>query len=213
MARSDAFQPTGAETKRDERRIAAEGSTEVPAVTAALGETLRTLRNQRKLSTRALASLIGVSSGFISQLENGIAMPSLATLVKLAGALNVQIADLFEATPPATQIIRRDERPRVEYPDIGVVDEILSADPRKQLEVLLGYITPGGGSGDELYTHGAATEFVLVVSGELSVILGDDVHKVSAGDSITFSGDLPHGYINEGDVTAEVVWVMTPATY
>ena len=121
------------------------------------------------MTTRTLATKIGASSGLISQLETGATMPSVATLVKLARVFNVPVGDLFETSPPATAVVRREARTRYAFPDMGVVDEMLSADPRGQLEVLVGYAEPGGGSGEELYTHGAVTEFVVVLSGELEL--------------------------------------------
>jgi transcriptional regulator with XRE-family HTH domain len=184
----------------------------MPQVGAALGATLRRLRKERGMSTRALASTIGVSGGLISQLENGITLPSLTTIIKLAGALGVSIGDLFDITPATTRLVRRDERPRYEYLDNGTVDEILSADPKQQLEVLYSYIKPGRSTGSELYTHDTVTtEVVLVVEGELILLLDEDRHSLGPGDALTFSGGTPHGYINQGSKTAEVIWVMTPA--
>ena len=165
------------------------------------------------MTTRTLATKIGASSGLISQLETGATMPSVATLVKLARVFNVPVGDLFETSAPATAVVRREARTRYAFPDMGVVDEMLSADPRGQLEVLVGYAEPGGGSGEELYTHGAVTEFVVVLSGELELRLGDDIHRLKKGDSATFSGDTPHGYSNAGSKVAEFLWAMTPATY
>jgi transcriptional regulator with XRE-family HTH domain len=188
-------------------------SPDMSDVRAALGDTLRRLRTERHLSTRALAARIGVSPGLISQLETGVTTPSVATLLKLAQTFNVHIRDLFETSAPATAVVRRDARPRYTFPEIGVVDEILSSDPNRQLEVLFGYVEPGGGSGPDLYTHGAVTEFVLVLSGALELRLGADVQTLSAGDSVTFSGDTPHGYSNRGSQVAEFIWAMTPAAY
>jgi transcriptional regulator with XRE-family HTH domain len=178
-----------------------------------LGLTIRQLRQDRGLSTRALASSAGVTSGFISQLENGQTMPSLATLLRIASALNARIGDLFQAPHATGQIVRRDQRHRFDYPALGMRDEIISHDPKEKLEVLIGYIDPGGGSGPELYTHGAETEFVLVLAGELEITLGDDRHRLGEGDSITFSGDVPHAHVNPGEREAQVIWVYTPVSY
>jgi transcriptional regulator with XRE-family HTH domain len=165
------------------------------------------------MSVRSLAASSGVTSGFISQLENGHVMPSVSTLVRLAASLGTGVGELFDSSRPRTMIVRHDARPRFEYPDLGIVDEIVSADPNDKLEVLLGYIQPNGGSGDDLYTHGAESEFVLVLSGELQIMLGDEQHVLTAGDAITFSGDTPHGYVNRQEEPAHVLWAMTPVSY
>ena len=202
-----------ARAQEDAQTDVAGGVDNLPEVRANLGSTVRTLRKERKLTVRALAASTGVTSGFISQLEHGRVMPSVATLVKLADVLDAHVGDLFNVRLPRTRIVRHDSRPRFEYPDLGVLDEIVSADPNEKLEVLLGYIKSSGGSGDELYTHGAESEFVMVLSGELELLLGDERHLLAKGDAITFSGDIPHGYVNRGSETVEVVWVMTPASY
>jgi transcriptional regulator with XRE-family HTH domain len=188
------------------------GDHDLTDVRVSLGLTVRELRLARGLSARRLASLVGVTSGFMSQLENGQTTPSLATLLRIAAALEVRIGDLFHATPKS-QIVRRAERPQFDYPDLGMRDEILSKDPKEQLEVLIGYIDPAGGSGEERYTHGAETEFILVLAGTIDIWLADKKHTLNEGDSITFSGDMPHAFTNPGEVGAQVLWVYSPASY
>lgn len=195
----------------DDRDV--ESDPDISAVRGSLGQTIRELRQQRRLSGRALAKQARVTSGFISQLENGLVTPSLATLLRIASALDVRIGELF-TTPIATgQVLRRHERTHFDYPDLGVRDEIISSDPSEKLEVLLGCIAPGGGSGGELYTHGADTEFVLVLEGTIELHLAQDTYILEEGDSITFSGDIPHGYANSTDETTRLLWVMTPVSY
>jgi transcriptional regulator with XRE-family HTH domain len=177
-----------------------------------LGARVRGARAERGLSMRALANATGVSSGFISQLENGRVMPSVATLVAISGHLGLKIGDLFDATPAAQVLLRKQERKTYE-PHPGIRDEVVSVDPRQALEVIVGYIEPGSGTGPELFSHGADTECVLVIGGTLDVFVDRETYTLRAGDALTFSGDLPHGYRNPGDSTTEVVWTMTPATY
>lgn len=62
---------------------------------ARLGERLRAARNALGLSVRALARELGVSASFVSQLENGKARPSVATLYTMSSALGVSIDELF----------------------------------------------------------------------------------------------------------------------
>jgi uncharacterized cupin superfamily protein len=92
-------------------------------------------------------------------------------------------------------------------------DEMLSQDPNEKLEVLIGYIAPGGGSGEEPYTHGAETEFILMLAGEIELTLGEERHRLSEGDAITFSGDVPHAFVNPGQTEARVIWVYSPVAY
>jgi quercetin dioxygenase-like cupin family protein len=113
---------------------------------------------------------------------------------------------------PTHSVVRAGERRTFEA-NPGVFDQVISADPSQRLEVLVARIEPGASSGEELYTHGAEVEFVLVTSGELDLRLRDETIHLGEGDAATISGDVPHGYVNRSDAPAHVVWAMTPATY
>ena len=195
------------------RRPAPEAAPEsLPELRRTLGGRVRARREQLQLSTRALASAASVSPGFVSQLENGHVMPSVGTLVAIAAALDIHVGDLFAAAPAAHGVLRREDRVAFEA-NPGVSDEVVSLDPTDRLEVVVGTIAAGASSGDELYSHGADTEFVLVQRGTLDIFLGDETVTLREGDAVTFSGDTPHGYVNRSDEPAVVVWVMTPAAY
>jgi transcriptional regulator with XRE-family HTH domain len=60
------------------------------------GVRLRTLREQRSLTQKALAKKARLSQGYIIRLETGTkANPSLDVLSRLAKALKVPVADLL----------------------------------------------------------------------------------------------------------------------
>ncbi len=185
----------------------------LPELRSRLGARVRAARLERGISTRALAAATGLSAGFVSQLENGHVMPSVGSLVAVAQKLGIHVGDLFATTPPAAHGVLR-LADRVAYlANPGVRDEVVSLDPTERLEVVIGVIQPGAGSGDELYTHGADVELVLVLRGAIDVFLGEETVSLGPGDALTFAGDVPHGYLNRGPDEVELVWVMTPATY
>lgn len=61
-----------------------------------LGKNLRRLRKQEGLTQEGLADLTTVHRNYISDLERGHRNPSVDVLAKLAAALNVNVASLFE---------------------------------------------------------------------------------------------------------------------
>lgn len=189
-------------------------ATDVPDFRPALGQRVRALRTERGLSTRALAAVVGVTSGFISQIENGQVTPSLATLFRLTAELGVSMGELFDAVPhPANgRLLRASERTVLE-PIAGVRDQVLSLDPTRQIEVTLLEIDPGAATGEEPSTHGAQAEFVLVLEGALEVLLGETTYELDVGDALTFSGDVPHRYVNRTDAVTRAIWASTPASF
>lgn len=62
---------------------------------------MHSLRLQRRLTLERLASNAGLSKGFLSEIEHGLALPSLTTLVRLAGQLTLPLHELLRLPPPA----------------------------------------------------------------------------------------------------------------
>lgn len=60
-----------------------------------IGAAIKEVRLKKKLSQRKLASLAGISNTYLSDIEVGRTNPSLKTLKKIAGALEIEIKDLF----------------------------------------------------------------------------------------------------------------------
>jgi transcriptional regulator with XRE-family HTH domain len=61
------------------------------------GERLRDVRLRRKLTQETLAQLAGMSEAYISNMEHGLKVPSLTTVLRLAVALNCKVMDLVGA--------------------------------------------------------------------------------------------------------------------
>lgn len=56
---------------------------------------LREVRKGKNLSIKQLSILSGVSTGHISSIENGLKMPTIDVLVRLAAALGVKPEELY----------------------------------------------------------------------------------------------------------------------
>jgi len=176
-----------------------------------LGKKIRDLRFRRGLTVQQLADLSGLSKGFISQVENDRTSPSLATLRDLARALDTSVAYLVLEDDPAPYIVRENERPRVTLGSTAQV-EVLSAQPRRNLEMLMASIPPGGSTGtDRDYHHGE--ECVVCLEGRVHVTGGDHRVVLEAGDSCHYDGRTPRIVENVGPGAARVVFAITPAAF
>lgn len=77
-----------------------------------IGPEVKRLRDQAGLSVRALAERAGFSASFVSQVENGLASPSISSLERIASALNVGVGDFFgPSRGPEILIVKAGERP------------------------------------------------------------------------------------------------------
>jgi len=169
-------------------------------------------RQLRELSTRDIASLVNVSPSFISQLERGRTGATIGTLMRIATALNISMADLFGAERPHTnRVLTRSDRPVLESAD-GFHKTLLSQRPIRNIEACIGEFEPGASTGNELYTHGDSQEILLVLRGSITCFLGDAEFEMAAGDSLEYRSSERHGIRNTGTEDAEVLWMVSPAT-
>jgi transcriptional regulator with XRE-family HTH domain len=191
------------------------GTPEMPDATIEvdLGARIRALRLARGETLRRLAADAGVTESFLSQVERGVASPSIASVQRIARALGQSIAELFAADERAGIVVRARDRRRVVYQGLGAIDEFLTRATDGRLQVILSTIEPGGGTGDEAYTHESDEEVVVVLEGSLDLWVGPEHFRLEAGDAVTHSSRLPHRNTNPGPGVARVLFCMTPPSF
>jgi transcriptional regulator with XRE-family HTH domain len=178
-----------------------------------VGERLRDMRRLRRATLKTIADRAGVSESFLSQVERGRASASIASLRRIAGALGVTVADLFEPSgPPQPRVLRHDDRPSLAFGVLGR-KHLLTPRPLQHLEVFVGELDVGGSTGTEPYVHGDSEELVVVLSGTVQLELDGAVHELESGDSIDYRSSMPHRVTNVGSGIAEVMWVISPPSY
>src|SRR3954469_815680 len=178
-----------------------------------LGPRIRSLRQARNVTLRQLAERAGVTESFLSQVEREVTSPSIASVQRIARALDLGIAELFVDEVPLGRVVRASERRRIAYPGLGAVDEFLTVGRAGRLQVIVSTIEPGGGTGDEPYTHESDEEVVVVLEGVLDLWVGDEHYRLEAGDAVTHSSRVPHRNTNPGPGTARVLFCITPPSY
>ena len=171
----------------------------MPATELQLGPRIRALRQARNVTLRELAERAGVTESFLSQVEREVTSPSIASVQRIARALDLSIAELFTEEAPHGRVVRRAERRRIVYPGLRAVDEFLTSGLDGRLQVILSTIEPGGGTGDEPYAHESDEEVVIVLSGRLELWVADEHHLLEEGDAMTYSSRLQHRNRNPGD--------------
>jgi transcriptional regulator with XRE-family HTH domain len=178
-----------------------------------VGERLRGLRRSRRATLRTVAERSGLSESFLSQVERGRSSASIESLRRVADALGVSMADLFEPGGlPGPRVLRRDERPSLSF---GVLGKKLLLTPRPlhHLEVFAGELEVGGSTGTEPYAHGDSEELFVVLSGTVQLELGGELFDLEPGDSIDYRSSTPHRISNTGQDLAEVMWIISPPSY
>ena len=175
-----------------------------------VGPRLRALREQRKLSMRALAERCALSVNAISLIERGENSPTVSSLHLLARALGVSITDFFEdAHEHAVVYVRHGQRLAAQ--GNGVLMESLGIGLRnQQLEPFMVTVEPGTGDSGEAIVH-PGQEFVYCVSGTIRYQVADQAYPLEAGDSLLFEASQPHTFQNHGASPARVLLIFQAA--
>jgi transcriptional regulator with XRE-family HTH domain len=177
-----------------------------------LGRKIRDLRLRRGMTVQQLAEASGLSKGFISQVENDRTSPSLATLRDLAEALKTSVAYLVVEEERVPYVVRRAERPRIEVGGNTSKVEVLSASPKRNLELLMAELPPDMPAGERRHYH-HGEECMVVLEGRVRLACGDHVLVLEAGDSCHYDGRVPHAVENCGTGAARVLMAITPAAF
>jgi mannose-6-phosphate isomerase-like protein (cupin superfamily)/DNA-binding transcriptional regulator YiaG len=211
---------TGSQGGRRER---AENSPTAARELAApsIGQRLRELREQHRLTMRGLAELAGVSASLISDVERGRVEPSISALKRLAGALDTTLIYFFsEDGPSEDRVVRRADRRALGRPSFagpgnpepGIHFELASPDSTETIEAIYGRYDVGASMGDEPVTH-EGEEWGMVLTGRLKVWVGDDIYFLEPGDAISFPSTTPHRMANAADEVTEYIWIDTPKSF
>jgi transcriptional regulator with XRE-family HTH domain len=175
------------------------------------GEKLRSVRERRGLTLKQVAAAVGVTESQVSQIERSKVMPAVDTLLDIAAFLNLDLEHLFSdfKREQPVQVVKAEERPR--YEAEGTVYELLSQSERGEqgIEAYLLTVSPGSGRGSAEYGH-IGREMGVILEGRAELSCGGRGYALEAGDSVSFSADLPHILKNAGDIPLKAFWVVTP---
>lgn len=175
---------------------------------------IRKWRERRGFTLQALATSARVTKGFLSQVENFRALPSIPLLYKIAEALELDPAQLLAMTDTGERYLltRAGDGIKVEreQPESGFVYRALAKGKNaKTMEPLLLDIPPHA-MRKPVSTNG--DEFLHVLDGSVQFHLGDDIVSLHAGDSLYFEGEIPHYPENRTDQPARLL-VVYSVTY
>lgn len=177
-----------------------------------LGSAVRALREGQHLSVRTLAKAAGFSASFISQVENGLASPSIASMERIANALGVSLSEFFSrqvshlASPV---VIRAGEGKELSSEwSHATVRALGQAWEGRILSPVLLTLAPGGRSGAAPAVL-RGEEFAIVLSGTAQLRLSDATHDLEAGDSIHLMSGIERVWENPEASEARILLVSS----
>ncbi len=186
----------------------------VDSVVNAIGPKLRELRLQRGQSLQQLAERSGVSPAAIHKVERSGMVPTIATLMKLAVALNQPVSYLIEeAIPEGPVLFIPAGTGRAVYTSRkGLkLSSITGPYGRFYIAGALGVIEPRATSGEVAMEH-PGEELIYLLSGAFEVEIDGQTFRLRPGDAVHFRTDRPHRWRNPNAQPAKCIWMTQRPT-
>ncbi len=178
-----------------------------------IGSKIKRMRVRLGLTQEELAARTELTKGFISQLERDIASPSIATLMDILEALGSNVSEFFsEKEEDGLAVYAAEDMFIKEDAEAGVSIRWLVTNAQKNaLEPILVTLSPGASTEPDDPHEGE--EFGYVLSGAITLLCGEQKHRVRRGDAFYFHPTGVHYLINSGKTEGKVLWVSTPPSF
>lgn len=183
-----------------------------------LGEKIKTIRINKGLSIKDLADKIEVSSSLLSQIERGLANPSLNTLRLISTHLDVPMFSFFaDEAPLDTKVVRKEQRIRIingktDSEEIELGYDLLSPDVKGTIQLCEMTLGPHQYSADKLNIHNGE-EVAVCTQESIELHLENEILLLNNGDSIRIDRGIPHRWKNPTDKTCTIIFAISPPNF
>jgi len=177
-----------------------------------IGKKIKDLRMQKGLTQEELADRSELSKGFISQLERDLTSPSITTLVDILQCLGTNLEGFFASSSPEQVVFKKTDY--FEKKDIELKNEINWIIPNAQknmMEPILLILEPGGSTYPDTPHEGE--EFGYVLSGSITINIGNYSYKAKKGESFYYIASKSHYIVANGKYGAKIIWVSSPPSF
>lgn len=175
-----------------------------------IGSKIKAIRLQRGLTQEELASRCELTKGYISQLENDIASPSIATLI--------DILNILGTTPQAFFTEEKNEKIVFTKKDFFESDSgdgkniwLIPNSQKNEMEPIILILPPQGESVTRHPFEGE--EFGYILDGKVDIVTERNTYAAKKGEAFYINGAAEHRIVNTGSTNAKILWVTTPSNF
>ncbi len=177
-----------------------------------IGRKLKELRMSKGLTQEELADRAELSKGFISQLERDLTSPSIATLVDILQCLGTDLKDFFcDVSDDQVVFHETDYFEKTDTELKNTIQWIIPNAQKNIMEPIRLTLEPGGSTYPDIPHEGE--EFGYVLSGSITIHLGQKSYKAKKGEAFYFTPNTQHYITANGRTGASLIWVSTPPSF
>ena len=171
-----------------------------------IAHNLKRLREERNLSQGQLADMAGVSKVIISQIEKGDSNPTINTIWKLTGALELPYTSLLEMDTVKTEHIKKRDVAKLVEDKYHIFSYYSKNADRNfelyEIEMEAGCEHPSIGHSTN------SCEYIFVTEGQVVIKVNDTEYMLEKEDAIFFDASVPHFYRNDTTHTVKMVLII-----
>ena len=177
-----------------------------------IGLKIKRLRLALNLTQEELADRTELSKSFISQVERDLTSPSIATLIDILQALGTDLKEFF-GDETDSQIVFHDADYFEKYDEElkNKTEWIIPNAQKNQMEPIRVTLQPGGRT--YLDDPHEGEEFGYVLSGQITIHVGQQTYKAKRGETFYFKSSSRHYIEAAGKAGASIIWVSTPPSF
>ena len=177
-----------------------------------IGRKIKRLRISLNLTQEELADRTELSKSFISQVERDLTSPSIATLVDILQALGTDLKEFFD-DETESQIVFHDADyfEKIDEELGNKTEWIIPNAQKNEMEPIRVTFSQGGRTYPQDPHEGE--EFGYVLSGAVTIHLGQQSFRARKGESFCFRPSARHFIEASGKNGAVILWVSTPPSF
>lgn len=176
-----------------------------------IGQKIRRYRQKNSLTLEELASRTELTKGFLSQLENDLTSPSIATLADITEALGVSLEQFF-ASEKEEQIVFQKKDFFIDQRQDYTINWIVPNAQKNEMEPILLELHENGES-QWIEPH-LGEEFGIVLKGKIYLSMEDESRTLKKGETFYLKGNKSHCLKNASSTqSAQVLWITTPPIF
>ena len=175
-----------------------------------LGNKIKELRLQSDLTQEELADRCELTKGYISQLENDLTSPSIATLIDILSALGTTLKDFF-SDEEEQQIVFKESDFFEKDAGAYKMQWLVNNSQKNAMEPILMELMPTKKTEADIPHEGE--EFGYVLTGSILIHHGNKKYRCNKGESFYYSSSKSHFIENPTDRVAKFLWISAPPTF
>ncbi len=180
-----------------------------------IGHKIKKFRELEEITLDELVARSGLDKDYIKAIEDDEMHPSIGPMLKIARALGTRLGTFLDDTISQDPlIVRLEERQEestllkgAEKPAALGFFSLGRGKSDRRMEPFFIEIHPESARDKKLSSH-EGEEFIVVVTGEVEIIYGQETHVLKPGDSIYYNSIVPHHVSSRKNEKAEIYAVL-----